>query len=503
MASGLLALAAGVAGAQEAAGTGTPRGLVFKPRVSVSETYTDNNLLSSTQRDATLISTLSPGISIVANGGSVTGTLDYSLSGIAYTKSEQVDRLQQTLNAHGRADFVPQVFFVDVLANISQQNGSAVGTLSADPNLGYQNRVEIQTLTIAPTLRSHIGSLATLQIQGTASGTNTVDSMIGDSRQLAGSARLDGLNPGRLRPWAMLTATQLHYKSSSVNSGDVQAMVGLRYQPDVDFFMTGDVGREHSNYVGGTGQYENTSLYGASISWTPTPRTIVSLDWQNHSYGDSHSIRLEHRMSRSVWRYSDSQSITQSTQLGSANLGSNYDLLFLEYASVEPDPVKRDLLVRNLLQNLGLNPNSQIVIGFLSNVPILSRNRQAAFALEGVRTTLTVSFSQNISRQVGVNAQTAGDLSKFGQINQHGFNLSVAHRLTPMSSVNAAFSVTRSAGLDPVTLAGSNTLRTFNLGWNGRLGPTSVVTLGARHAQEEGSNPYRENAVVATFLQNF
>ncbi len=498
----LLPLAVGTAWAQDQ-GSGVSRGLVIKPRISLSESYTDNNLLTSLQRDATLISVLAPGVSVIARGGSVTGTLDYSLSGIGYLKSQQPDRFQQNLSAQGHANLVSQVFFIDAQASISQQNGTAAGPLSADSNLGYQNRYEVQTLSVTPTLRGHIGNLASLELRGTVAGTNTVDSMVGDSRQLNGSLRFDSLNAGRLRSWALVSTSKSHFKTNTADSEDTQGMLGLRYQPDVDFFATVNGGTERSNYEHGAGQFDTAATYGASLSWTPSRRTSANLDWQHHSYGDSHSVYVEHRMARSVWRYSDSMSITQASQLNTSSQGSYYDLWFQLYASLVPDPVQRDAFVRNLLLNYGLNQNSQILVGFLSNVPLMSRNRQAAVSLEGLRTTLMASFGQSISQQLGNNGQAAGDLANFGQINQRIFSINVAHRASPVSSLNLSYSQTHSGGQGATIFAGANTLHSITASCSYRLGPSSSLSLSGHHSQEVGSNPYRENGLAATFVQNF
>jgi uncharacterized protein (PEP-CTERM system associated) len=488
--------------AQSATPSAPPRGLVITPRVSVSETYTDNNLLSNTTRDSALITTLTPGVSISARGGAVTGTLDYSLSGIAYLKSNQPDRLQQNLNAQGHADFVPQVFFVDGVATISQENRSALGTQSVDPNLGYANRVETQTVTLAPVLRGHLGHFANLELRGGVTGTNVMHTAVGDSHVVNASARMDGLNEGQLRWWGLLSTSKVHFKTNAASNDDTQAMLGLRYQPDVDFYLTASGGRERSNYL--TGADVDSVLYGFSGAWTPTVRTVLDLDWQHHAYGDSHTLKFEHRMARSVWRLSDSQSVAQASKISPQDLGSNFDLLFLQYSAIEPDPVKRAALVRSILANLGLNPNAQITIGLLSNVPVLSRSRQASFALEGVRTTVTASLNQLTSRQIGANAQTAGDLSNFSLINQRGFSLNAAHKLTPQSSLSASYVQSWNTGAGGVVLASeSSVLHSLTATWTNRLNPNSTASLMVRHSEEGGANPYRESAMVATFVQTF
>ncbi|MCY7308535.1 MAG: hypothetical protein LH632_20855, partial [Rhodoferax sp.] len=73
--SGLLLLAAAltpvIASSQTAA-------LSIVPRVSVTETYTNNALLQGNGGSSDFITQISPGIRIFSNGGRIRGSLDYS-----------------------------------------------------------------------------------------------------------------------------------------------------------------------------------------------------------------------------------------------------------------------------------------------------------------------------------------------------------------------------------------------------------------------------------------
>jgi len=81
--------------AQEAAAVARS-GTSLTPRVTLSQTWTDNNTLSSVAKDAALITVLSPGLTLASKTGMLRGTLDYAVSGVFYGKSEQKDRTQQS-----------------------------------------------------------------------------------------------------------------------------------------------------------------------------------------------------------------------------------------------------------------------------------------------------------------------------------------------------------------------------------------------------------------------
>jgi len=78
--------------------TGRPSVLV-EPRFGIMQTWTDNNRLTRTGKDAALLTTLTPGVSISTTRGAVRGALDYSLNGIVYTKSDEKARIQHSLSA--------------------------------------------------------------------------------------------------------------------------------------------------------------------------------------------------------------------------------------------------------------------------------------------------------------------------------------------------------------------------------------------------------------------
>jgi len=205
-------------------------------------------------------------------------------------------------------------------------------------------------------------------------------------------------------------------------------------------------------------------------------------------------------MQRSTWRVSDTQSVSQGNQNGVTGTGTIYELLFLQYSGVEPDPVKRDLLVRKELQDRGLSADAIIGYGFLASSPTTLRRQELSFTLQGQRTTLTSSLTQSRSQKLGSASTGGGDLDQTSEVVQRGLSMSLAHRLTPSSSATLSLSRMESRGDDGAL---STTMDSIVANWTGRLGIRTSVSLGARYTRFDSATPYRENAIFANLVQQF
>ncbi|MFG6416594.1 TIGR03016 family PEP-CTERM system-associated outer membrane protein [Roseateles sp. DC23W] len=497
----LLAMGAAASQAQQAT---TSAGLMVTPRLSVAQTWTDNLLLDDLNKDAALITTVSPGISVVSNRGVLRGSLDYALNGITYLKSEQGSRVQNSLTANGQAELIGGVLFVDLRALIGQQNASAFGQLTA-PTLGSQsgqnnlanvNQRETGMLSVAPTLRGMLGTLASYELRSELNRTEVRDSSVGDSRGHTTSLRVNQWNAGVLSWWLQASAQRVKSVTAPSN-GTRMLKVGLTYRPDVDWLFTGNVGQERNDYVGATQRDGSTG--GVTAQWTPTPRTRVGADWQRHGYGSSHALTFDHRLARSVWRLSDTQTTTLGNVGLQGGLRTNYDQFFLLFASLEPDPVKRDVLVRAYLQSQGLSPDAPIGGGFLSTGPSRMRNQQLMVTMQGVRSSVSVQATRTLTRRLGDNLNQ-GDLANSSRIEQRSYSLTLSHQLTPGSGLSLVASRQESQG----DLASQAVNLDSVLGnWNIRFAGGSSLQLGARHSRSEGVVPYTENAVYANLTQQF
>lgn len=493
-----LAVLAMTAHAQQGEGAGSGGGI--QPRLGVAVTVTDNLRLNDREKDGAVIATLSPGISIVRNSGTLRGSLDYSLNGITYVKTSYGTRVQNALTASGQAELVPRTLSVDVQASIGQQNTSAFGlqsTPTQDSALANPNRRETGTLMVSPLLHGQLGGLASLDLRGNFSMTEVRESALGDSHSTGGSLRITQLNAGVLG-WYLQASTQQFRPKSAPSNRNSSATAGLNYRPNPDWVASVNVGKERNDYQGGSSAPQDGFTGGVTADWTPTPRTRVNGNWQHHSYGNSHGLSFEHRMRNSVWRFSDSRNVTLGNTGASGGVRTNYELFYLMFAS-EPDPIKRDAMARAALAALGLSADAPSSVGFLSTGPSQLHAQMLSFMLQGVRSNVTASVSRSVTTRLG-SGLNQGDLASHALIEQRSYSLAGSYQLTPVSGLSLTAMRQETSG---DSSSQRTKLTSLLANWNTRLGTRISMQLGARHSRFEGFTPYSENAVYANLTQQF
>ncbi|RZI94084.1 MAG: TIGR03016 family PEP-CTERM system-associated outer membrane protein, partial [Rubrivivax sp.] len=370
------------------------------------------------------------------NSGTLRGSLDYSLNGITYLKTSHGSRVQNALTANARAELIPRTLSVDMQASIGQQSVSALGlqaTPTQDAALANPNRRETGMLTVSPLLHGQLGGLASLDLRGNFSMTEVRESAIGDSHGTGGSLRITQLNAGVLG-WYLQANTQRFRPKSAPSNSNSSATAGLNYRPNPDWLASVNVGRERNDYQGRSSDDQSGFTGGVSAEWTPTPRTRVNGNWQRHSYGNSHGLSFEHRMRNSVWRLSDSRSVTVGNTGSIGGVRTNYDLFMLMFAA-EPDPVRRDAMVRAALAAAGLSADAPAALGFLSTGPSQVHNQTFSFLLQGVRSNVTATISRAVTTRLG-SGLNQGDLASNSLVEQRSYSLSGSYQLTPVSGVS-------------------------------------------------------------------
>ena len=482
---------------------GAARILLIEPSISVLQTFTNNVDLVATGEKSESITQISPGIRLTSQSGRVRGSLNYSLSALVHASDSSRNTWQNALNANLNAELVEQIAFIDARANISQQTISAFGTQAGGTGLRNDNVTEVASFSVTPSLRSSLGGYADLRASATWTTTNAVSTDLGDGTTISGAV---GLSGGRGRfGWGL----DLGIQNSDYNLGDSstrdQAFGTLRFAPypELQLSLRGGIEGEDIR----SGSRTTTDFWGYGITWQPGERTSAALQSDQRFFGRSHSLSFQHRMAQSVWSYSDSRSLNDPGGSGDplnasqSRAVTNFDLFFAQFASLEPDPVKRAQLVRGFLQANGIDPNGTIGGGFLGSGQTVERRQNLSVGLIGVRTTVTLSGFRGNTEPVEAANVATGDLTKVGRVRQSGYSVGVSHRLTPISSVAVSGSQLRT--LNEPSQPGTEQ-RLFNLIWSGELGRRTSGSVGLRYTQfESQTGPYDESAIFGSISFRF
>jgi uncharacterized protein (PEP-CTERM system associated) len=484
--------------AQDASPAGPSRVWSFEPSASLRQTFTDNRDLSDVKRSEA-ITEATGSMTVRGNRGPLRGSLDYSLTGTLHARDSGDNELRHFLGAAATAEVIDGIGFVDVRGNYSQQAISAFGTQSTDAALDNRNSTDVGSLFVSPYLRGRLGGAILYEARASARTTRAKDTDASDVDERSVLLRLNtGETPSRLGWFADARRNIVDYRAGR-RTFDSRARVGLTYRFGPDWRIGANVGKERTDIAIPGG--ESTSTWGLEADWTPSPRTSMNAAVEDRFFGLSHSLRFAHRTPSTAWALSSSRDLSSYDRQGIGSFGSAYDLFFRQFASSEPDEIKRDLLVRDYLRSNGIDSRAVVIGGFLSSAVTLTNAQSASVALVGVRNTLTFRLTASRQERADRVATVLDDLSLVEEVRQHGALVDWSFRLSPISSLGVAAAYQRSTS--DVT-SQRNTLKSITATWRAQLGPRTTATAGARHAEfDSPSSPYDENAIFAAVRMSF
>jgi uncharacterized protein (PEP-CTERM system associated) len=488
-----MALAAATLGC--GATSGQAAGLRIVPTADASLTVVDSSLPGGSD---TVLS-LRPGVQIGGQSGRFRLAVVYRQCALHHLRSDvpQADTLQNALNASLNGDLLDRWLFLDANASISQQTISAYGQQSVDGLQVNSNRTEVSQLSIRPSLRGALSDLATYQLGLSADATRARNGGAAGSHGTGASFSLASASEGTRLGWsAQLSTQRAAYSGSSNTSDNTRVILSLLARIDRDLAATLRGGQESTAVS--TVYRQRYANWGGDLRWVPSNRSSVSLSYDERYFGHSYQASLDHRMARSSLRFSSNRDVSNSAgAIGVGQPVTVYQLLFNQFASLQPDPLLREQLVRDFLLSIKQDPNAQVTGGFLNGGATLQTRNDLALSYAGLRSTLIVQAYTSNSRRIDIDAAA----QQREPVRQAGLTTSLNHRLTPTSSLS--LTGTRLRTLSGATQEG-NQLSSASLAWSEQFSRYLSTSLSARYALFQGpSNPYHETALNATLGLRF
>ena len=500
-AGGLLAISScslllgSAASAQSAA---LSRALVIQPLASISQTFTNNYLLSATEPAFDAITRFSVGLAVNANAGPVRGFLDYSLSGLSYARHSDRNTLLNSLSTAFSADLLPGRAKLDVSGSVTRSAISAFGTQPGLDAGAQINSTELRRLKVAPSVRGPLGGDFRYSADLALEATDARHSIVGDSTAAKLGMHLEPVTKGRFGWSVDGTVLRSDFKAGRATSDDRLSATARWRIDSIDTELTGSGGAEVSDMT--TASRQRFNNWGLGASWTPSPRTSVVAQYDDRFFGPSRRLSFDHRTALTSWHLGKSRSLSTNSGEGAVGgRGTAFDLLFAQFASALPDPVARTDFVNAYLRSQGISPGA--IPGFLASSVFVQDLEEASVAFRGVRDVAVLSWTRSRSVRLGVQPGVADDLSVSSQVNLQGLSVDLSHRLTPQSSAGLLLSRQQGSGL---TAAQNNHQRKLSLRYTLRPSANSDVTLGfSRTLVDSVLAPYDESAVVLTLGYRF
>lgn len=476
------------------------RAFYITPTLNVGATLTNNVNLSATDKESDLILDVSPGIRIGGQTGRVRGFLDYALMASFYARSDKSSNLRNVLSASANAEVVPSWLFVDANASISQQFISPFGTQSPDSGLNNGNRTEVTTVNVAPYVQGQIAGQVNYVGRAFYTFTDSGTSQAANSTVWGGLLGFDSTTRWSRLSWGLDFTYREARFTDRRSEFDQLNVLSLNYAvtPELRVSLRGNV--ETSNLT--TLDNETTSGWGGGLRWNPSPRTNFVAEYDQRVFGNSHLLSLDYRTPRTVWALSNRQGLsTGQTNSGRGNSTSPFDLLFAQFAKIEPDPVERAQLVNDFMRANGIDPNASFNIGYLPSQVVLERRQDASVSWMGVRDTLIFSLYQTQSESLQPGLLNPDDAFAGGNVLRwRGLRASWSHRLTPLSTL----SVNASGQRTTESFGGQETTVWTGLAmWSRQIAARARLSLSARYTTQTGSSTYNETALLGLLSMSF
>lgn len=509
--------------AQEAPAIAVASKISIVPRVSVTETFTNNALLSGANKRSDLITQISPGIRISSSGGRIRGSIDYSLTELLYANNTSGRKSQNSLNASGTVEAVDSFAFVDFNGSIGQQSISAFGTPNSGGVLSGGNSTETSVFRLSPYLRGRIAGIADYEARYSITSSRTASSTLANSDQRDALLKLSGGQSRFGLSWGFDAANQSVDYGAGRSTSASTLNARLQYALNSQWAAYTRIGHESNDFAVATSQQsdfiafggswtpnpdmkvsldkDNRGFTGVGVNWSPSKRTSVTVTREGRLYGATHNIALAYRTPSTAWTFSDSRSTTSSPAQGQGLQSvSLYDLLTSQFAAGEPDPVKREQYDAFLLAN-GIKPGLTAVGGFLSSSLSLQRSQQASVALFGARTTVSLVATRSQNTKLDTLSTAVDDFLTSSAVVQNGLSANLSYRLTGKSVVSLAASRQSTSGSNGV--AGTSS-KSINVNLSTQLTRDTNASVGARRVIFDSSTtPYSETAVTGNLSVQF
>jgi uncharacterized protein (PEP-CTERM system associated) len=475
---------------------GPKRTLEIVPRISISETWTDNVRAGNDDKQADQITEISPGILVKVEGSRLKGNLDYSSTKINYSKNSSSNQLQNALNAFGTLEAVDNFFFIDASGQISQQLISAFGTQTSVNTSINSNQTEVSNYRLSPSFRGRITDSANYEARWTRSILGSKSDLRSGVGQTDLQLNLNGATAVKGLAWSVGTSRQTVGFSEGRPTEADRTIFGIVYALTPQVNINASTGLDSNNYS--SLEKESQTSSGIGFNWIQSERTTVSGSMDQRSFGRLHSLNFDHRTGRTAWRITDSKSVTTSpNQIAVGSIGSIYDILYSQFSTIEPNPGARAQLVNSYLQTNNINPNSQVLTPFLIAGQTITRRQDVTFALLGSRSTVSFIASQTSSQRLDSLSNAIDDYSSESSIEQRGLSINYSHRLTPEMTLSALATYQKVIGVS--TSAGESTsLVSFNL--TKILANRSSVSAGFRRVNFSGISAFGHESAVSINL---
>lgn len=487
----------------------------IQPRLTVSETYTDNARYGGgigsfggggrLKGGGEFITRISPGVNITGNSRRFNTNVNYVMENLVYARNAQY-RLRNHLNANAFAELFKDHLFVDGQASISQQNAFLFGPQTLDNANLSGNLRNVYNWSISPYTRQRFKNFATGEVRYIHGEVSSNTSRFSSSSADTVAVFLNSGSAFRTLGWGLnYSHSSIDRKYSGSNIASLSSIslerstASLQYIVNSRFNLIGTGGYERNSFISIRGR-TSSPFWTVGFSWNPSKRTKVAASGGRRFFGNTYAASVDHRTRSSVWNLAYVEDIStfggQSLSGGSILSGAMLGDLFsgLQGGS--------DLLSQGLPLSFS-DPNN-----FLTNRLFLLRRLHGSLALNGKKNSL-IFRGYYYSRKSFTPDEEDADLIGMNNAiltrntKQVGGNVLWNHRLSPRTNANVNFGYIRTYydetnQKDDNIIVSTGVNKQFTSNTSG-----SIMYSHLRRESDRNNGSYSSNIITATLNMNF
>ena len=458
------------------------------PGLSLIAIYTDNvDLAPPGEEQESFIGGIQPMLSVHGGGGGrIKLNFDWAPIIPRFSTDTGVPGLndvRHNLQAGAKAELYENHLFLDATASAGQALTLSDGIVTTSSLTASPNTSQYYSYSLNPYWRQHFAGYGDMLL-GYQYSDVLYDSNLSDSGSGSWNASFSSGREFPRLPWVLTyNREDVQYAGGSGPDTSDQTFesydLSASYPINRLFALNASVGFDNNTYASG-GDDTSGPSWSAGGTWTPSPRTSLSLGYGGSYWGDSWYFDLSHRSRRTVWTASYNESVTTSR-----------DILLQQQLVPLVDPFGRpivDPLTGQVFQVAIDTPT-------LNNQVLIQKTFQGSVALAGRRSSVTLSVYD-----------TKWDYPASPELNQSvlGATVSLSHTLSTATTASL------SGNWQPGTFTDNDQANYDYWGaWltlSHQLSEHLSGSLTAGHQQQSSDDPnndYEENRLGAFLTVTF
>lgn len=154
------------------------------PRVTVEQAYNDNiDLTRKGTETSDFITSISPGLGVRGTGRRLTLNFDYDPEQLFFLENSDRNELRQRFRGFSNAELLEQLLFLEASGSVNQQFVNSTGGIGGTTLTGSRNLRTVQTYSLGPVVRNHLGSFADAETRYKFSTFLVDDQTVADTTQ--------------------------------------------------------------------------------------------------------------------------------------------------------------------------------------------------------------------------------------------------------------------------------------------------------------------------------